>query len=100
MSQLLFRDGSVRNKKLLIWNFMEELLDFYFVARRKDFPTVFKIRDFKSTRFPIFAQDESFIFQTLREYEQQKGLISIRDGTVTPTSKALLLSKKFPHDWD
>jgi hypothetical protein len=100
MTQSLFRVGSVRNKKLLIWDFMEELLEFYFVARRKGFPTVFKIRHFKSTRFPIFAQDESFIFQTLREYEQQKGLIRIRDGTVTLTSKALLLSKKFPHDWD
>jgi signal-transduction protein with cAMP-binding, CBS, and nucleotidyltransferase domain len=94
------RASLVRNKKFLIWNFMEELCDMYDTASKKRSPTVFNIRDFKSTRLPIFTLGEPFIFQTLKEYEQDKGFVRIRGGTVTPTSKGLLKAKEARHDWD
>jgi signal-transduction protein with cAMP-binding, CBS, and nucleotidyltransferase domain len=60
------RGSLVRNKKFFIWNFMEELCDRYEEARSKYLPTVFKIRDFKSTELPIFTQCKPYIFQTQR----------------------------------
>jgi CBS domain-containing protein len=96
----IVRASSVRNKKFLIWNFMEELCNMYDTASKNRSPTVFKIRDFKSTRLPIFTLGEPFIFQTLKEYEQDKGFIRIRGDTVTPTSKGLLKAKEAQHDWD
>ena len=94
------RGSLPRNKKFFIWNFMEELCDRYEEARSKDLTTVFKIQDFKSTELPIFTQDKPHIFQTLKEYEQDKGFIRIEDDTVTVTSKGLLKAKESRHDWD
>jgi signal-transduction protein with cAMP-binding, CBS, and nucleotidyltransferase domain len=71
----IVRASSVRNKKFLIYNF-------------------------KSTRLPIFTLGEPFIFQTLNEYEQDKGFIRIRGDTVTLTSKGLLKAKEARRDWD
>jgi hypothetical protein len=61
---------------------------------------VFKIQDFKSTGLPIFTQGKPYIFQTLKEYEQEKGFIKIQDDIVTVTSKGLLKAKESRHDWD
>ena len=94
------RGNLPRNKKFFIWNFMEELCDMYEEARSNDLPTVFKIKDFKSIELPIFTQSKPFIFQTLEEYEQDKGFIRIEDDTVTITSKGLLKAKESLHDWD
>jgi len=94
------RGSLPRNKKFFIWNFMEELCDRYEEARSKDLTTVFKIRDFESTELPIFTQGKPHIFQTLKEYEQDKGFIRIEDDTVTVTSKGLLKAKESRHDWD
>jgi hypothetical protein len=65
MVQLNPRASSVRDKKFLIWNFMKELFDMYDQACRRGSPTVFKLRDFKSTRLPIFTPGEPFIIETL-----------------------------------
>jgi signal-transduction protein with cAMP-binding, CBS, and nucleotidyltransferase domain len=94
------RASSVRNKKFLIWNFMNELFDMYDQARRRGSPTVFKIRDFKSIRLPIFTLGERFIFETLKAYEKAKGFIKIRGDSVTPTSKGLLNARETRKDWD
>jgi hypothetical protein len=94
------RGSLPRNKKFFIWNFMEELCDKYEEARSNDLTTVFKIQDFKSTELPIFTQSKPFIFQTLKEYEQDKGFIRIEDDTVTITSKGLLKAKESRHNWD
>jgi hypothetical protein len=79
---------------------MKELFEMYDQARRKGSPTVFKIRDFKSTKLPIFLLAESDVFEMLREYEKARGYIRIRDDTVTPTSKGLLKARETHEDWD
>ena len=80
---------------------MKELFDMYDQARRKGSPTVFKIRDFKSTKLPIFTTRRKLTYlRRLREYEKAKGFISIRDDTVTPTSKGLLKARETRKDWD
>lgn len=94
------RIRSVRNKKLLIWNFMEELLKKYDKASRRGGSTVFKIRDFESIKLPIFSMDEPFIFETLKEYERSRGFIRIHDGFVALTSKGVSQAKEGRKDWD
>ncbi|MDW0267768.1 MAG: hypothetical protein QN835_10930, partial [Nitrososphaeraceae archaeon] len=94
------RDSLVRDKKILIWNFMNELCHMYDQAFKKSSPTVFKIRDLKSTRLPLFMLDERFIFDTLTEYEKVRGYIRIRGDTVTLTSKGLFKARQTPVDWD
>jgi hypothetical protein len=94
------RTRSVRDKKFLIWNFMEELLDNYDNACRKGGSTIFEIADFKSTRLPILNMDETFIFETLKEYERSSALIKIQDGFVTLTSKGMSQAKKGRKDWN
>jgi hypothetical protein len=94
------RIRSFRNKKLLIWNFMEELLKKYNKTSRRGGSTVFKIRDFESTKLPIFSMDEPFIFETLKEYERSRGFIRIHDGFVALTSKGVSQAKEGKKDWD
>ena len=91
---------SVRDKKFLLWNFMDELLDNYENACRKSGSTIFKIGDFKSTKLPIFNMDERFIFEILKEYERSRGFIRIQDGFVTLTSKGMSHAKEGRKDWD
>ena len=100
MIMSFLRTRSVRDKKLLIWNFMEELLDNYDNACRKGGSTIFKIGDFESTRLPIFNKDEPFIFETLKEYERSSRFIKIHDGFVTLTSKGMSQAKKGLKDWN
>ena len=78
---------------------MNELCHIYDQAFKKSSPTVFKIRDLKSTRLPLFMLDERFIFDTLTEYKNQ-GYIRIRGDTVTLTSKGLFKARQTPVDWD
>lgn len=94
MTESYIREMSGRNKKFLIWNFMNELCDKYKEARSKHVPTVFKIQDFKLFNIP------SFIFETLKEYERAKGFIKINDDNVAPTTKGLLRLMLAQHDWD
>ena len=96
----IVRGSLVRNKKFFIWNFMEELCDRYKEARSKGLPTVFKIPEFKTAELPIFTQDRPYIFQILKEYEQNKRFIRIEDDMVTVTSEGLLKAKEARHDWD
>ena len=77
-----------------------ELLSKYHTALRKTVSTAFAIRDFESTKLPIFALDDQFILETLREYEHKKGFIELHDDTVTLTNKGLIHAQKIRHDWD
>lgn len=102
MSQVYahFRTTLNRDKKFLIWNFMEELLNKYHEASRKKASTVFAIRDFESTKLPILALDDEFILETLREYERKKAFIQLHNSIVTLTKKGLIHAQKIRHDWD
>jgi hypothetical protein len=44
--------------------------------------------------------DETFIFETLKEYERSSALIKIQDGFVTLTSKGMSQAKKGRKDWN
>lgn len=96
----LYIGATVRNKKFLIWNFMEELCDKYEEARSKDLPTMFKLQDFKSINLPIFLQNKNFIFDILKEYELAKGFIKINHDNVVATTKGLVRINLAQHDWD
>jgi hypothetical protein len=89
-----------RDKKFLIWNFMEELLQKHDRAFRINASTVFAIRDFESIRLPIFQLGYQFITETLYEYQDRKGHIQINDGNVALTREGLNGAENDIHNWD
>jgi hypothetical protein len=78
---------------------MTELLDKYNNARKTGTSTVFKIRDFQSTKLPIFNKDESFVMEALLDFQQSKGLIKIQDDGVTITQRGLNSVKQSKENW-
>lgn len=100
MTQLKTILHSVRNKKFLISNFMNELLDKYDGAIRTGSLTVFNLNDFQSIRLPIFHNDRRFVLETLDEYQRSMEFITIQNGTVSLTSKGIIWAKGPKKDWD
>ena len=79
---------------------MRELLDKYYNASKTGTSTVFRIRDFQSTRLPIFNRDEAFVIETLIDYQQSKGYMKIHGDEVTLTTRGLSQAKQSKEDWD
>ena len=104
---------SNRDAKLIIWNFMEEL-----VNKNKSSPAVenprsgFDLKDFQCMNVFINylyrigmadSNDSTTVLDTLKKYANEKGLIEIQGGTISLTQKGLIQYKKsIPecHDWD
>ena len=89
-----------RDKKFLIWNFKQELLEKYYEVSKRKGPTVFSLRDFRSARLPGLFPYNQFVLETLRKYERKKGFLHIQGETVTLTKDGLMQSQKLRHDWD
>lgn len=100
-----------RDKKMMIWNFMEELCDKYQNARENNLPTGFILKEFYSMNlFSKFllrlgvcvdrAASDSSVFDTLRKYRDSKHLIEIEGDWVTLTEKGLIECQNSSRDWD
>jgi hypothetical protein len=89
-----------RDKKILIWNFMEELVNKHQAALTTNYWPVFEIQSFESIRLPILEQTNQFILRTLHEYEDRKGFFQIQGESVSLTEKGLVNIKNLRHDWD
>jgi hypothetical protein len=101
MNQMFVQSTLNRDKKFLIWNFMEELLGKYHEASRKKASMTFELQDFESVKLPIFTLHDRFMLETLREYERKKKFFQIHDDTaVILTNNGLICAQKVPHDWD
>ncbi|HEY7108230.1 MAG TPA: hypothetical protein VH415_02260 [Nitrososphaeraceae archaeon] len=88
----------VRDKKILIWNFMEELVDRHQQALTTR--QVFDVQSFKATRLPILKQTDQFLLRVLGEYGETKGYFSIQGNTVSLTDKGIACTERLRHDWD
>jgi hypothetical protein len=97
-----------RDKKLIIWNFMEELWENYQNALENNLNREFKFMDFYN--FGLLIQylkengiDESTdktVIDTLKEYANETGNIKIKGNTVELTKKGLIECQKPKHEWD
>jgi len=99
---------SNRDKKLIIWNFMEELWENYQYAIENKIDTQFKFMDFYNlgvlTRYlkqeGVEISPDKVVMDTLKEYSKKTGYINIKDNTVRLTDKGLVECQKPNHDWD
>jgi hypothetical protein len=99
---------SNRDKKLIIWNFMEELWENYQNAIENKLDTQFKFMDFYNvgllTRYlkeeGVETLSDKVVVDTLKEYAKKTGYIDIKHDTVRLTKKGLDECQKPKHDWD
>ena len=99
---------SNRDKKLIIWNFMEELWENYQNAIENKLDTQFNFMDFYNvgllTRYlkeeGVETSPNMVVVDTLKEYAKKTGYIDIKDNTVRLTKKGLDECQKSKHDWD
>jgi len=86
---------SNRDKKLIIWNFMEELWENYQNAIENKLDTQFKFLDFYNigllTQYlkeeGVETSPDKVVVDTLKEYAKKTGYIDIKDSTVRLTKK-------------
>ncbi len=99
---------SNRDKKLIIWNFMEELWENYQNAVENKLDKQFKLMDFYNigllTRYlkeeGVETSQDRIVVDTLKEYAKETGYIDIQDDMVRLTEKGLAECQKPRHDWD
>lgn len=98
-----------RDKKMIIWNFMEELWKYYQNAIEKGLSTKFYFKDFNF----IGTLDEYLcnvgvresvsdivIWEILNDYASDKGYFQMDKDSVTLTNKGVSECQKPLHDWD
>ena len=97
-----------RDKKLIIWNFMEELWENHQNAIENKLDTEFKIMDFYNVGLlsqylketGVDGLPDKIVADTLKVYENETGNIEIKDNMVKLTKKGLIECEKPKHEWD
>lgn len=91
---------SERQKRVIIWNFMEELLENYQNANENKLSTVFNFTDFFNFGLLSNGFSENEKIAVIIEYAKKKGYIKIKGDTVTLTNKGIREARKPIHNWD
>ena len=97
-----------RDKKMIIWNFMEEFCRKYNEAINDGRQPTFQITDFGSLNLlekyisrvgNIASNTDSVILDAVLEYEQ-RGYYKIENGIINLTENGIAECHKSVHDWD
>jgi hypothetical protein len=97
----------IRDKKMIIWNFMEELKRKYKNAKMNGLQTKFDLNDFYymdvfEKYLPIVGIEESrtdnLILDALREYEK-RGYFKIEGESVMLTESGIKKCQEPHHNW-
>ena len=99
---------SDRDKKIIIWNFMEELWENHQNAVKNKLDTEFKFMDFYNVgllsqylkKTGVEGLPEKIVADTLKEYGNETGNIEIIDTRIMLTKKGLIECQKPKHEWD
>ena len=97
-----------RDKKIIIWNFMEELWENHQYAVKDKLDTEFKLMDFYNVgllsqylkKIGVEGFSDKIVADTLKEYGNETGNIEIKDNMVMFTKKGLIECQKPKHEWD
>ena len=97
-----------RDKKLIIWNFMEELWENHQNAVENKLDTQFKFMDFYNVgvlsqylrETGVDGLPDKIVVDTLKEYANETGYIKIKGNTVELTKRGLIECEKPKHEWD
>ena len=100
-----------RDKKMIIWNFMEELCDKHQNASESNLSTDFNLKDFYNME--LFGKylirirvsidklgSDSTVFDTLKKYTDRKHFIEIEGNRLRLTGKGVVECQKSSRDWD
>jgi hypothetical protein len=99
---------SMRDKKMMIWNFMEELCRRAQNAINEGRQPIFHLSDFDyinlfesylSKEGLISSNTDGVILDTLLEYEN-RGYYKIENDIVTMTESGMAACRNPVHDWD
>jgi hypothetical protein len=97
-----------RDKKMIIWNFMEELCRKHNEAVNDGRQPTFHLTDFENIKLfetyisragVIASNTDSIILEELLEYEK-RGFYKIENDIVNLTESGLAECRKPVHDWD
>jgi hypothetical protein len=106
------RTISNRDKKIIIWSFMEELCDKYLHASENNLPTYFNVKDFCNVgilaryllRIDVTDLNGSsggaLILDTLSKYAERKGFIKVEGDILKLTENGIAERKKSRRGWD
>jgi hypothetical protein len=89
-----------KQKQMIVWNFMEELLENYQNAIENSLPTIFNIADFFNFGVLSDGFSENDKIDVIKEYAKNTQYIKIKGKTVTLTNKGLREAMKSSHSWD
>ena len=97
-----------RDKKLIIWNFMEELWENYQNALENKLDTRFKFMDFYNVGLlsqylretGVDGLPDKIVVDTLKNYGKKSGYIRIKGNLVELTKKGLEECQKSKREWD
>jgi hypothetical protein len=93
-------DVPEKQRKLIIWNFMEELLENYQNATENNLPLIFNIKDFFSFGLLKDGFSEHDKLNVVKTYAKESGFIKFKDNKITLTKKGQSEAKKSRHSWD
>jgi hypothetical protein len=96
-----------RDKKFIIWNFMEELCENYY-ALENNLNTQFKFTDFYNfgrliqylKENGIDKSPDKKVIDTIKEYLNETGYKKIKGNMVKLPKKGLIECQKPKHEWD
>lgn len=91
---------SERQKRVIIWNFMEELIENYQNAIENKLSKVFSFTDFFNFGVLSDGFSEEDKIAVIKEYAREKGYMKIKGDTVTLTKKGAREARKPIHNWD
>jgi hypothetical protein len=91
---------SEKDRKTIIWNFMEELWENYVNARENNLPTTFNLSVFFNFGILKDGFTENDKLSVIKGYAKEKGFIKIVGTEVRITKKGLKQFQKDIHDWD
>ena len=98
-----------RDKKMIIWNFMEELWKNYKNAADNGIPATFYLNDFSFVRtLDKFLRrngvreslTDTVIWEIIKDYALDKQYFEMSEDSVNLTRKGLIECQKPLHDWD
>ena len=100
MQILALAKVSEKDRKTIIWNFMEELWENYVNAIENNLPTKLNLLDFFNFGILRDGFKENDKISVIKEYAKKKGFVKIKGTEVQITMKGLKEFQKDIHDWD
>jgi hypothetical protein len=91
---------SEADKKKIIWNFMEELIENYQNAIENNLATNFNYLDFFNFGVLSNGFSEEDKTSVIKQYAKETGYIRIKGDSVTLTKKGIREVGKSTHSWD